>query len=610
MKNKINESTFLTQSNPINENNFQTKSFINPNISKIHKDLLLFKNDMLLDIRKIEERFNVKLTEQSLISSEQYDSFEKKLSELDERISNVNSLILNNNELTEKIKTFLRFKTKTEDDLNRINAKIISIQKDNMDFINNIERMINENLRYPGVFGKNAKFLNFRYFIDYTMKNFKDLKEFRDEIRNLNFNELRREINKDISDIRFSFSDHLKNSVRLINNSIKEFDKKVEDLIKGNYKNMKESEAKFEELKNNIGKYFSEYQTKFESLEKNLNDKYDEKFKEIDNVKNIKNDLLTEINDVKSYIEKIKSSNNIDYNTNIKTDNNGWNQKNILSEDNSIIGYQVNQTNSQKYNIYQKNEDQYNLDFSLNKKDNHIVLNSSFEKLPENHNSKIRNKNKNLSFTHHEIKKKDEKKEFDMYLNTTNKQFSRNNYSITNIANIKIKKVILPDYISKRKINRISNSLLSENKGTILISKDLSSNIRQKSMCINDNIKNIKKSVFNMSKINKQKVRINKNRYINLENCVGTINGKVKIKNPEKIHSLIKIKQKSKNNIFKNLYLFKKEKKHNLSFEKKKNLKDEQLQVEFRKTFNLKNNIKRLLLMNSRNFKENQTIQL
>ena len=124
------------------------------------------------------------------------------------------------------------------------------------------------------------------------------------------------------------------------------------------------------------------------------------------------------------------------------------------------------------------------MDFSINKKDNHTVLNrqKSFEKLPENHNSKIKNKNKNLSFTHHEIKEKEEKREFDMYLNTTHKEFSRNYYSISNIANIKIKKVVLPEYVSKRKINRASNSFLSENKGTILISNDLSSNISQKSM--------------------------------------------------------------------------------------------------------------------------------
>ena len=45
--------------------------------NEINNDFLYFKNDILLDIRKIEERLNFKLTEQSVINSEQFVSFEK-----------------------------------------------------------------------------------------------------------------------------------------------------------------------------------------------------------------------------------------------------------------------------------------------------------------------------------------------------------------------------------------------------------------------------------------------------------------------------------------------------------------------------------------------------
>ena len=174
------------------------------NINEMNQDLLFFKNDMLLDIRKVEQRFNLKLTEQSVISSEQYDIFEKKLIELSERVSKIQTLLFDSRELTEKIQTFLIFKAKAEENFNKINSKIISFQKQNGVFIDNIEKMISENLRYPGVIGKNGKFLNFRYFIDYTIRNLCDLNEFRDEIKILNFDEIRRKINKDINDFRFT----------------------------------------------------------------------------------------------------------------------------------------------------------------------------------------------------------------------------------------------------------------------------------------------------------------------------------------------------------------------------------------------------------------------
>ena len=349
---KKNEDKSLSSKKSIKANNSQSKSF-NPEMKNINRDLLFFKNDILLDIRKIEENFNSRLNKQNIISSEQYDSLDKKLSELSERISRVNSILLDNNELTEKIKIFLRFQTKAEDNFNRINAKIISIQNENRDFIINSEKMISENLKYPGVIGRNAKFLNFRYFIDYTMKNFKDLDEFRNEIINLNLKELRKEINKTISDFRITISDNYQNSARLISNSTIEFDKKVEDIIIRNYNNMKENEAKFEELKNNINNYLSEYHTKFESLEKNLNDKFDEQLKEIDDVKNMKNELLSQTNNVKSYLENIKSLNNniITNNSNIELNKNGRNKKNILSDENNNFDYNIISTDNKKHNI-------------------------------------------------------------------------------------------------------------------------------------------------------------------------------------------------------------------------------------------------------------------
>ena len=413
MNNKKNEGKSFTSKNSFNANTSQIKTLINSEMSRIRQDLLFFKNDMLLDIRKVEERFNIKLTEQSIINSDQYDSFDKKLSELSERITKVNSMMLDNCDLAEKIKAFTRFKTKAEDNLNRLSAQSISIQKENSDTINNIERMINENLRYPGIIGKNAKFLNLRYFIDYTMRNIKDLNIFRNEIKNFNLNDLRRDINRDISDFRFSISDNYKNSLRLIGNNFKEFDKKIDDLNKRNSKFMKENEAKFEEFKININKYFSEYKDKLESLEKNLSDKYKEQLKEIDNLKNINNELSTKINDTKSYLEKIKESNNIN---NINTNNNGRNQKNIQSDNINNFIFQAISTKNKKYNMimkelinnnninlfdnYQNSVVQHNTKLSSSRNASHRILDKSksFENLQENNNFKIRNKSKDLSF--------------------------------------------------------------------------------------------------------------------------------------------------------------------------------------------------------------------
>ena len=116
----------------------------------------------------MDEKLNIKLTEQNIFNSEQYNELEKKLDKLSNQITQVNSMIVNNNDLTEKINDFKIFKSKAEDKFNRLNSKISSIQKETKDYINNIEKIINDNLRYPGVIGSNGKFLNLG-FIGFLM---------------------------------------------------------------------------------------------------------------------------------------------------------------------------------------------------------------------------------------------------------------------------------------------------------------------------------------------------------------------------------------------------------------------------------------------------------
>ena len=600
MNNKINEGKSITSLNSLNENNLSNKS-LNLEMKQIIQDLKYFKNDLLLDVRKIEERFNYKLLEQSIISSEQYDSFEKRLSELSDRISQINQIILDYGDISGRIKTLLKFKMETEDSINRIYAQLFTFQKQNKEFSNNIDKIISENLEYPGIIGKNSKFLNFRYFIDYTLKNLKDLNEFMDNTKTFNFHEFRRKINSEIADIRFSLSDNYKNSVRLIGKNFKEFDAKVEDLIKTNNKNMEDNEARFEELKNNIFKYFAEYQTKFENLEKNINENYNQQIKEIDNIKKVKQELKEDINNFKSYLDNIKTS-NIDVNDKINNNNghnfNNENRNNFQSDENDN---QTLTSNDKRYKIVMNGNNLENINIIDNYKNCENKNNkehSPNEKFNEDNNSKI--SDKNISLTHDDIKKHEEKKESDSHYNTTYKEIKRNNYSISNIANIKIKKVILPEYISKRNIKRKVNSSLSENKGSMLLSNNQSSTLQQKSFYNNDNSNTMRQSVFNLSKINRQKIR--KYKTINISQSMKLNNPKVEKNNPDKLKSLITIKSKSNT--------FKKERKNSLSFEKRKILKDEEAQIGFRKTFNLKKKIKDIILINSRNFKKNRKIEI
>ena len=661
------------------------RGFLNPEIASIKQDILFFKNDMLKDIRKLEEKLNLKMTNQNLMSSEQYNAFEKKMDSITTQITEINSLLVNNTNLTEKVNTLQIFKSRTEDSIFRVNARINTFEKEYREYIDNVEILINNNLKYPGIIGKNSRFSNFRHFIDYILKYFKDFNDFKDEIRNFNFNEFKKKIISDLNDFRFAINENYSNSILLIQRNVQDFDKRMDDLIKKNEKFLKANESKFEELENKINNYLSEYQAKFTSLEQNINEKYDEQLKEVENIKNLKNEFIEEMEKIKTKFEEIKkneeskdisnennfllkiinnnyiseSQKGTEENNNIENDNyknlqkllieqkeespavlksrNFNNQKNEHQKINNIIKLLLlnNNNNNNKINlsIIKNNCNEIMKKIKNIEEKNNIVNNSddhskrmnktlsiektdSLEKFTNilkeknndiiNSNNNFQNIENHLILSNEEIlnkkKQSENNEDSNRYLNLAKKEVSKNNYSISNIANTKITKVLLPESLNKKNKNRnpkihISNSSVSENKKIKLISNDLSCSNAKKYSIQDSN--NIKKSIIEFTKINKQKNE--KIKSMDSERLNRRIN---ESKMHSNLKSLMVIKIKSKDKILNDLS---KKKKRSSSFE---NEKDENVQIEFRKTFHLNNKVKELILVNSKNLKKNRKIQI
>ena len=351
------------------------------------QDLLYFKNDILKDFRMMEEKLNLKLAEQDLIISEQQNSYEKKLEKLSNHINLVNSLIINNTDLTEKVNDFQIYKKKTEEQINKLNSKINVIEKETTSYINSIEKIINDNLRYPGIIGNNARFIDFRHFIDYIIKNFREFNEFKKEIKNFDFDAFKKQINSDIQDFRFTISDNKKNSLRLLLNNCKEFDLKIEDLIKLNKQMMRENEEKFDNLKNKINDCLSEYQIKFKDLEANFNDKHIEQMKEIENFKILRNQFVQDINSIKSNLEINQNNKELNENDEDKEaiNKNFISQKNKDKKEECKNDYNDNDNQIYKKLLFNKEKKSQffintkNIDYKLNdniKRGNNYVFKS------------------------------------------------------------------------------------------------------------------------------------------------------------------------------------------------------------------------------------------
>ena len=667
-------------------NNPKKSSIINPETNALKQDILFFKNDILKDLRRIEEKLNLKLTEQSIANNDQYEAFEKKLDILNSKIIRVNEFVSDNTNLSEKINTFQLFKSKTEDSILSLNSRIAIVQKETKDSLIKIEKILEENLKYPGIIGKNSKFSNFRFFIDYVMNNIKYLNDFKEEMINFDFAGFKKRINSDLQEFRFTLNENDRNLRKLIESNIKEFNSKVFDLDNKMENKFEDVYDTLKDYKNIINERISLYeekvQNKFDNLQKNLEDKYKEHLNDINNFKNIKNKFTNDINNIKHNLSKMEktveffkllseqnfmttNSNKINYATNNKIifgenfDNNQI--KNLILEKNKISDIPLNMkdfynmnTNIQDNNI-QNYEDKINTDNTLENithdRNNNININEPYGSFDNSQNNdmllkknyysdenneikldELRNKKENTDLMQDEFNNDREKinnlfnlnlelkqSMKKMYLNKYKdfkKAIFQNNYSIMNIPNIKITKVVIPENVNDYKKVRISRSSLFDKKGKRVMSNNPSLSKKYflqnaDSLSVNRNSMTNVQNIKDVIKIkNPKNKRTKGGKYVESARILGHRRAP---KHTENVDSLLLIQTKTKNNVLNSCDNIRKNKTRSWSFEnniKSKDERDEKIQIDFKKTFKDKNQFKELLLFNAKNLKKSRKIKM
>ena len=674
MKN-ANRLSLKNNSHNNSRNSSSNHHLFNPDNTSIKQDLLFFKNDMLKDIRKFEEKLTTKLTEQSVANNDQYEACEKKLDIINSKIIRLNNFVSDNSDLSDKINKFQSFKSKTEENILSLNSRMFITQKETKESLTKIDKILEDNLKYPGIIGKNSKFSNFRFFIDYIMNNFRILNAFKEEMQTYDFNGFKKRINSDLREFRFLVNENYRNLRKLIESNIKEFNTKVYDLNQKIDKKIEDIDNKIKDYKTNISERLSLYEEKVENkfniLHNNIEDKYKEQSNEINNIKSIKNNFISDINNVKSNLTKIEKSfdilklsteknnltskmDNINYATENKIlfgenfDNNQI--KNILLEKNQIFNLPLTMKNlDSNIQIFNNNLQNYeektnsintleNLTHNGNSKINLLERYNSSENSQNNDNNLqpnlysdehnvIKSKKGNLVFTQDDLNNDKDKMNdinFDLkkplllnkYTNFK-KAIFQNNYSIMNIPNIKIKKVVFPENINENRKMRVSKSSLFDKRKK----RVMSTSIPKKYFLSNgDNLSINRNSMKNIHEIKEEaKIKNYKNKrtkgkkYIESAKIIGQRSVQ---RHPDDVSSILAIKTNTKNSLVKSCDNFRKNQERSWSFEKKvktkdeKDGKDDKIQIDFRKTYKDKNQFKELLLINAKNMKKSRTIKM
>ena len=359
-------------------------------------DLIFFKNEVLEDIKKFENRINNKMALNFKSLLEKINLNKDNISNNNKKIFEMLKIVYDEEDKIRINNTLNTFKSKIDEFVLLNDTKLSSLEKEFNDLNVKYDKIFISNLTCPGFIGKNCEFSNARSFFDYTRKKLKELSGARDiqnkdikmykEKLEILINQFKLQIN--LTEAKFSL---------LINESIKKFElrnkekfKELEDKIfniraeneqfsLGLKKKTEELDVQWDkmhefkdEILNKLEKTLSDLNNERNDMKKE-NDTFQGEFKSIKKKFNYINDMVKYIdNKLNLYlIENIDISNNNDINRYQLIDDNhinfgiSYKQNSHLNEDLSHIRYNSNENINVNNNIKNSGEDNKNINNNM-----------------------------------------------------------------------------------------------------------------------------------------------------------------------------------------------------------------------------------------------------
>ena len=147
----------------------------------IRQNILLFKEEVLKDIKTVQKDFSNKFNKMQELLKDQINLYELKVSSFEQRINNLSNLISSDRALIQKIEEFNQFKDEAQEKLITDSIKITNLETDFKMNIKNIENILSSSVIYPGLIGYSARFKSFHNFIDYTLTQLSEFNLFKEK---------------------------------------------------------------------------------------------------------------------------------------------------------------------------------------------------------------------------------------------------------------------------------------------------------------------------------------------------------------------------------------------------------------------------------------------
>ncbi len=324
---------------------------LTPEQSSFQKNVLLFKDDVLKDVKKIENKLNTKFDSNSILMENKLNDYKNKIEILTQKVYDLSNLIIMDKTMQGKVEDLLKFKDQIKDECMNQGLKIESNYKELHDSIFNHDKLISDSIIYPGVIGGMCKFKNLHDFIDFVLSNIKELLSFKEK-NILDFKSFKGKLDSNLKNLKTqienmskTMSDYTKKCVHQseirMTDIINSYDDRIHEVRLENHKYAIELQEKANNLNNEIEKVNNVKDEIFDKVKREIDyvkqgnyavtikfEGYKKEFNQIKSKFSQFNDLIKEINSKINSLKEKKTEISLNYKNKNNENNNNNNDNN------------------------------------------------------------------------------------------------------------------------------------------------------------------------------------------------------------------------------------------------------------------------------------------
>ena len=272
-----------------------------------NKDLILFKEEILKDMRIIKKSLEERYGAMNENISSKLNKFELKLTTLETKLLNITHKINSDNKMMQSIESLNKFKDQMNDNIFKSRAKFNEFESYMKSELTRINELLKESIIYPSLIGNLSRFKNFHDFMDYILEEISQFKRVKEKMEADNVPTKKR-IEQIIDSFKLQMNNFNISSKNLITNSINESNDRISTISRiydEKFRKLNEENSKFNDLVMNKLDEIS-IQTKFVK-----DDEFSNFGQKLKNFEDDLEDLNKKINRIQELINNILSNQNM-----------------------------------------------------------------------------------------------------------------------------------------------------------------------------------------------------------------------------------------------------------------------------------------------------------